>query len=191
MYICENCGKEHNGSYGSGRFCSTKCSRGFSTKGKRSLINSLVSETLKRKTKVDRIIIKYNYVCEKCECEFESIKIRSGKKIHCNNCKRIVVHAKSKEEINTILDLAKTTVVKILYRAKRKCERCGWNESTLDIHHINGKKIENCNNLSNLVILCPNCHRLVHTHKIKKEELYQLSMDNTFSDWIQYYHPSN
>lgn len=30
--ICENCGKEHNGEYGSGRFCSKECARAFSTK---------------------------------------------------------------------------------------------------------------------------------------------------------------
>jgi len=30
--ICENCGKEHNGSYGSGRFCCKECARSFSTK---------------------------------------------------------------------------------------------------------------------------------------------------------------
>lgn len=30
--ICENCGKEHDGSYGSGRFCSKECARSFSTK---------------------------------------------------------------------------------------------------------------------------------------------------------------
>lgn len=29
---CENCGREHNGNYGSGRFCSQKCARGFSSK---------------------------------------------------------------------------------------------------------------------------------------------------------------
>lgn len=29
---CENCGKEHAGKYGSGRFCSAKCARGFSSK---------------------------------------------------------------------------------------------------------------------------------------------------------------
>lgn len=28
--ICENCGIEHNGNYGSGRFCSSKCSHSFS-----------------------------------------------------------------------------------------------------------------------------------------------------------------
>lgn len=30
--ICENCGKEHDGTYGSGRFCCSKCARSFSTK---------------------------------------------------------------------------------------------------------------------------------------------------------------
>ena len=30
--ICENCGKEHDGSYGSGRFCSKECARSFSSK---------------------------------------------------------------------------------------------------------------------------------------------------------------
>ena len=29
---CENCGIEHDGKYGSGRFCSVKCARGFSSK---------------------------------------------------------------------------------------------------------------------------------------------------------------
>ena len=27
VYICENCGKEHDGSYGSGRFCSKSAVR--------------------------------------------------------------------------------------------------------------------------------------------------------------------
>ena len=32
MPICENCGKTHNGKYGSGRFCSSGCARGYSSK---------------------------------------------------------------------------------------------------------------------------------------------------------------
>ena len=30
--ICENCGNEHDGSYGSGRFCSKKCRMSFIAK---------------------------------------------------------------------------------------------------------------------------------------------------------------
>ena len=49
MKKCENCGDEHDGTYGSGRFCSTKCSRGFSTKAKRKEINKKISHTIKSK----------------------------------------------------------------------------------------------------------------------------------------------
>lgn len=45
--ICENCKQKHNGSYGSGRFCSSKCARGFSTKEKREEINAKVGQKLK------------------------------------------------------------------------------------------------------------------------------------------------
>lgn len=43
--FCQNCNLEHNGIYGSGRFCSVKCARGFSTKAKRKEINKQVSAT--------------------------------------------------------------------------------------------------------------------------------------------------
>jgi len=46
MKLCENCGNPHDGQYGSGRFCSSKCSRGFSTKEKRKEINEKVSKSL-------------------------------------------------------------------------------------------------------------------------------------------------
>jgi hypothetical protein len=43
--FCQNCNLEHTGTYGSGRFCSVKCARGFSTKAKRTEINKQVSAT--------------------------------------------------------------------------------------------------------------------------------------------------
>lgn len=66
MKTCENCGTEHNGTYGSGRFCSSKCARGFSTKAKREEINEKVSNTL---TGSGHGSVKL--MCTNCECEFE------------------------------------------------------------------------------------------------------------------------
>jgi len=48
---CELCNQEHDGSYGSGRFCCAKCARSFSTKNKRKEINQKVSNTIKNKHK--------------------------------------------------------------------------------------------------------------------------------------------
>lgn len=44
--ICECCGCSHNGTYASGRFCSQKCARSYSTKAQRKEIDKKVSEAL-------------------------------------------------------------------------------------------------------------------------------------------------
>lgn len=54
------------------------------------------------------------------------------------------------------------------------CCRCGWHEGTCDFHHINGRKIHNANTEYNISLICPNCHRLVHEDKVKKEDLVPL-----------------
>lgn len=38
---CESCKQKHNGQYGSGRFCSTKCARAFSTKSDKGITKTL------------------------------------------------------------------------------------------------------------------------------------------------------
>lgn len=65
MSICEFCNCEHTGIYGSGRFCSQKCARAFSTRGKRELINKKVSRTLKgtRKSVTRPIKERFCAVC--------------------------------------------------------------------------------------------------------------------------------
>jgi hypothetical protein len=50
-----------------------------------------------------------------------------------------------------------------------KCELCGWAEKTVDgylpleLDHINGDRHDN--RITNLRILCPNCHSLQPTHR--------------------------
>jgi endogenous inhibitor of DNA gyrase (YacG/DUF329 family) len=54
---CEACGKQHDGQYGSGRFCSAKCARGYSTKAKRNEINTRVAKTLRDKYGSDSMLV--------------------------------------------------------------------------------------------------------------------------------------
>jgi len=62
----------------------------------------------------------------------------------------------------------------VIDRMKSSCSRCGWEECTCDIHHINGKKIVDPDCIFNLCILCPNCHREFHRGLIKKEDLVSI-----------------
>ena len=70
---CEKCNIDHDGRYGSGRFCSQSCSRSFSTQKKRSLINEKVSSKLKgkpRKMEGERKSIMVEKICQKCGKNF-------------------------------------------------------------------------------------------------------------------------
>lgn len=95
MRICENCKNEHDGSYGSGRFCSKKCAKSFSTKLKRNDINLKVSKTIKEKIKNGETIgfIKpnkdldngyYTKICSNCSKEYKTRK--KSQKYCSSNC---------------------------------------------------------------------------------------------------------
>jgi very-short-patch-repair endonuclease len=66
MKLCENCQSGHDGSYGSGRFCSLTCSRSFSTKAKRNEINKSVSDKLKLSGHKP-----VNKKCKQCKNKFQ------------------------------------------------------------------------------------------------------------------------
>lgn len=83
MCKCENCNCDHDKKYGSGRFCSAKCARGFSTKKKRKEINYQVS--LKMSGRIsNRIFKKKSFdifkICEMCGKEFPNKKAKTCSK---------------------------------------------------------------------------------------------------------------
>jgi len=59
-------------------------------------------------------------------------------------------------------------------RSKNKCEICGnANKKVLDKHHIIPVTDPKSTNLmSNLAIICSNCHRRVHAHEIIIEGVF-------------------
>ena len=61
---CENCGKEHNGEYGSGRFCCNKCARAFSSKHVSEEGRRKQKETLKNPKNREKAL---NSWMEKCD----------------------------------------------------------------------------------------------------------------------------
>lgn len=142
MY-CEYCGKKHNGEYGSGRFCSEKCARGFSTKYAREKINQKVSEKLKGRS--------HNYSIIRME---ESKKRQSESLINTIN---------SRYKSLPFEELSRRQQRKVVINEQNnKCNVCGnefvWLNIPLvpHIHHKNGDRKDKSR--KNVEALCPNCH---------------------------------
>jgi len=111
MSNCENCEEEHNGEYGSGRFCSSKCARGFSTKEKRKEINEKVSKSLIGRqspfkgTGKSRTLYEREDNCLKCDAIFRTRSIdqkycsRKCSRSHCTDETKNKISIKVQERI--------------------------------------------------------------------------------------------
>ncbi len=94
---CENCQKEHSGTYGSGRFCGCSCARSFATKINFEEICKRKSASAKSSEKVlkanqKRMLTREIRVCPLCNNSFEVMKgskqKRHTEKVYCSlSCK--------------------------------------------------------------------------------------------------------
>ena len=163
--ICENCLKQHDGTYGSGRFCSVKCARGFSTKNKRTEINKQVSEKMKGRESTGKPFVSGYDPRRKLFSDEDRLKaIKKKEEIRLREYASL-----SFDE----LPLAEKRRL-ILSKQKGKCNNCKISEwcglkLVLELHHINGNHEDNRE--ENLEILCPNCHSLTENFRNKKRKL--------------------
>lgn len=109
------------------------------------------------------------------ECYYKSRKTGPGGKSKCKRCGKEFLHSKSR--IRTFCSVEcrglasrkngvrhPTGLRKWLARRRKmdRCEKCGFSKEPkiLGIHH---KDLDSSNNdLSNLMVVCPNCHSLFH-----------------------------
>lgn len=57
----------------------------------------------------------------------------------------------------------------------KNCALCGWSEGTCDVCHIVARKNGGRDEMDNVVILCPNHHRMFDSGKIAVEEIRALA----------------
>jgi Zn finger protein HypA/HybF involved in hydrogenase expression len=154
---CERCNKDHDGSYGSGRFCSSSCARArVHSKETKDKISKKCSEIWNDDNYRNRMIekAKKNGTCgwsEKARRKGteQSVKNRFNKNLSLlKEGKYELLSEKFRRKI-------------VLEEASYKCESCNnshWlgKPLWLEIHHIDddGKN----NKRENLMVLCPNCH---------------------------------
>lgn len=103
---CEKCGNEHDGSYGSGRFCSKECARGFSGSNR--------SFESRKKTSIS-VSKEHKHICIKCGKEFMSKG--TGKAI-CLECKAL--KPKTQYDSNGKRIVSEITRRKISLKAKER-----------------------------------------------------------------------
>lgn len=172
---CKECGKELI--KGQKKFCCQSCAAKYN--------NRMRLTTTKGKTK--------KTICIRCGKEFFA-------SIHINKCKCICPeckihnrpHYKNKKDIVTLLDLSKRTFMKILKRMNVGCALCGWKESSCDVHHIIPKKHGGTDDFNNLIVICPNCHRICHTtNKYTIDYLQKYNFLNLYPNWKDFYYISN
>lgn len=77
------------------------------------------------------------------------------------------------------------TIRKFIKKLSLPCSICGWNEATCDLHHIIPRKNNGSDDVNNLIIVCPNCHRKIHNKKIDKtiNELQDLSIGSQYQEY--------
>lgn len=182
---CLKCNCEHDGLFGSGKYCSRGCanSRNHSEEICKKIGNKLKGRKVERKKK-----LLPGHICSKCGTSFLK-HIRDGRKIVCNNCMRKVVNHKTGNF--SLVDLSPRTISKIFKRANLGCAICGWNESICDLHHIIERSNGGSDELSNLIYVCPNHHRIIHNEQeFDKTVFINRTLDKILPNWKDFYHPN-
>ena len=101
-------------------------------------------------------------ICDYCGKEFRKNRKEINKTSHsyCSiDCRNKAINdAKRKSTINNYRSVA-------FANYEHKCSSCGWNEDKdiLEVHHIDENREHN--ELNNLIILCPICHRKLTSQK--------------------------
>jgi len=185
--ICEKCGNEHDGTYGSGRFCSANCATKYSISF--SIINeykNAICVLCGKKTTIPKKASLKFAKCKKCKprkyeyCLYCGNKLVEKNQKFCNaKCdqnfryKNYIKNWKAgKVNGNKSNGTAVSDYVRryLWEKYNNQCSRCGWNipnpitgKPILEIEHINGDS-ENTTE-ENIDLICPNCHSLTITYK--------------------------
>ena len=143
---CEKCFKEHDGSYGSGRFCCVACARAYATAIKRDAINKVVAE---------RMIGNKHCSGKKFAPRSEEAKARFAEHV----AERVATRWKTAAWDDVPAAHHKS---RLILEQNGLCAICSipaiWNGKPLvfQLDHVSGDRSDASR--KNVRMICPNCH---------------------------------
>lgn len=186
-YICENCQKQTNIKYGSGRFCTNTCARSFSTKSKRKEINDKVSKKLKNRKPTGNT--------KPFQKGFDPRRKTWSKEERIELSKRVKAVINEKYMSYSFDDLPYPRKKKRVFSEQNNscliCKITKWNGKsiTFELDHIDGNNKNN--DRTNLRVLCPNCHSQTDTWKSKRVSGLEKITDEEIINALQTYKSIN
>jgi len=148
---CEKCGKSHDGTYGSGRYCNRGCSNS----------RTHTKETLQKISKGVKTHISKNGHQGGCNKDLMTVDEYENYLFNLNQTLNLKLLEKDFSEVN------EHSIKKRVYlEQKGSCNNCGLTEwlgtpIVLELEHKDGNHQNNIR--ENLECLCPNCHSLTDT----------------------------
>lgn len=169
--ICQLCGGEHDGNFGSGRFCSRKCSNS-------RVITDEVKEKISKGVKQHIKENGFNGPTDLSKLQGAAEAYRNKQLEYLMNC-----------DFNTLK--FERMRKRIILEQNNTCNHCKldtWagHQIPLEIDHVDG---DHTNNLrDNLEALCPNCHALTDTWRGRnkiKEKRFKVTDDMLVESYIK------
>lgn len=158
---CEYCKEDHDGNYGSGRFCSITCSKKYASNINSKQKGIKISKAMKNRWK------NGGHIQDKEKLKLMVKIAAKSKKLKRQN----LLKTGKWEELPLTLKKER-----VLQEQNNKCLICGiehWNKKPLVLHfdHIDGNSKNNDRN--NVRFICPNCHSQTETYCGNKQKLPQ------------------
>jgi len=168
---CDNCGKQisrpkwrFNTKPLKHHFCSTKCYGQYRSKHSDEYLQS-------GKKNMFFVAKELNEKCLREEYEKGGLRIKEIAKKH--NCSYGVVSGRMKSygiETNRgrySIGSCEAYWRRYFQKKYSSCQNCGWDKDRCDVAHKKSRKLGGKYIESNLLYLCPNCHRLYDKGKLK------------------------
>ena len=119
--------------------------------------------------------LKYKQIFKHCGKEFNSAS--SSAKYCSDSCKQKDYRDRQKDSSEEGVS------IKSLYTLFKDipCEICNWNKASRDLHHIKEVANRGITQIENIICVCPNCHRMIHSNLISEDNLMKIVNNRTIS----------